>query len=53
MKQYALNVEQSRALYNKHKTKIEPKNCYMNIFHVLTLYPRVFQPASGRLLMDT
>ena len=49
MKQYTLNVEQSRALYKKHKSKIEPKNCYMNIFHVLTLYPRVFQSGEWKI----
>ena len=42
MKQYLLNKEESLKLYNKHQDKIEPKDCYINIFNILTIYPQNF-----------
>lgn len=42
MKKYNLNIEASRKLYNNHKDKIAPKECYFNIFNISTLYPKMF-----------
>lgn len=42
MKQYLLNAEASLALYKDNASKINPKDCYINIFNVLTTYPRRF-----------
>ena len=49
MKKYSLNIEVSRNLYNKHKCKIEPKNCYINIFNISTLYPKTFHSGEWKI----
>ena len=42
MKQNLLNAEASIELYKDNESKINPKDCYINIFNVLTTYPRRF-----------
>ena len=49
MKQYALNFDLSRNLYEEHKEDIKSKNCYHNIFNVLIFYPENFRRGEWKI----
>lgn len=49
MKQYFLNEEVSLELFKQHEDIIEPKNCYINIFKLLTVYPQTFRSEEWKI----
>lgn len=49
MKKYTLNYELSKTIYEKCRHLITPKECYNNIFHILTQYPIKFQSGEWKI----
>lgn len=49
MEQYFLDTEQSCAVYNKYKKIIKPKECYTNIFSVLSQEFSKFESGEWRV----
>lgn len=48
MRKANLNIEQSKAVYNRCKGHIEPKHCYNNIFEVVTDYMEKFRSDNSK-----
>ena len=49
MQKYLLDYELSKTIYEQCKHLIAPKECYNNIFHVLTQYPHKFQSGDWKI----
>ena len=49
MKQYLLNAETSLELYKDNENKINPKDCYINIFNLLATYPKRFHTGEWKI----